>query len=115
MSVTMEEWKAGRVDLAEVIDLAGVTGGPVHLGEHVRDWLDETGTAACALAKARGMSDNRLLAILAGRHVITADTASRLGAATGTSAEMWLGLQTIYDLEVARAKGVGAGVRPIAA
>lgn len=115
MAVTMEDLKAGRVDLAEAIDPTGVAEGPVHPGEHVRDWLDETGTTAYALAKAMGVPGNRLLAILAGRRAITADTALRLGAATGTSAEMWLGLQSAYDLELGRGKGVAADVRRIAA
>lgn len=115
MRVTMAELQAGRVDLAEAVDPAGTVQAPVHPGEHVRDWLDETGTTAYALAKAMGVPGNRLLAILAGRRAITADTALRLGAATGTSAEMWLGLQGAYDLELGRGKGVAAAVRRIAA
>ena len=67
----------------------------------MHDWLDETGTIAYVLAKAMGVPGNRLLAILAGRCAITADTAIRPGAAIGTSAEMRLGLQSAYDLEVA--------------
>ena len=63
-------------------------GGAVHPGEHVGDWLDETGTTAYALAKAMGVPGNRLLAILVGRRAITADTAIRPGTAIGTSAEM---------------------------
>jgi addiction module HigA family antidote len=115
MPITMEDLRAGRVDLAEVVDQDGAAGGPVHPGEHVRDWLDETGTTAYALAKAMGVPGNRLLAILAGKRAITADTALRLGAATGTSAEMWLGLQGGFDLEVARRRGVGRDVHRVAA
>ena len=74
----------------------------MHPGEHVRDWVDETGTAAYALTKAMGMPGNRLLAIPAGKRAITAGIAIRVGAATDTSAEMWLGLQSAYDLEVSR-------------
>jgi addiction module HigA family antidote len=102
----MKEREACRADLA---------GRAVHPGEHVRDWLDETSTTAYALAKAMGVPGNRLLAILAGRRAISADTAFRLGAATGTSAEMWFGLQGAYDLEAARGKGVGADVCRVAA
>ena len=115
MPVGMEEPKADRVDLAELVAPNGGAEGAVHPGEHGRDWLDETGTTAYALAKAMGVPGNRLLAIPAGKRAITADTALRLGAATGTSAEMWLGLQGGYDLEVARGRGVGADVRRIAA
>jgi antitoxin HigA-1 len=35
---------------------------------------------------------------------ISADTALRLGRYFGMSAEFWLGLQTAYDLEVARSE-----------
>ena len=37
-----------------------------------------------------------------GKRGVTADTALRLSRYFGTSAEFWLGLQTDYDLDVAR-------------
>jgi addiction module HigA family antidote len=58
---------------------------------------------------------NRLTAILAGNRSITADTAIRLGKATGTTAEMWLGLQASHDLAVARQACIGSDVEPVAA
>jgi addiction module HigA family antidote len=42
---------------------------------------------------------NRLTEILNGRRAITADTAMRLGRYFGASAQMWINLQTKYDLE----------------
>ena len=87
--------------------------GPVHPGEHVRDWLGETGVSAYALAMTMKVPPNRVTAILAGERGITADTAIRLGKATGTSAEMWLGLQASYDLEVARHDHVGDDIEPV--
>ena len=78
-----------------------MAGGVLHPGEHICDGLDETGTTAYALAKAMRMPSNRLLAILAGERAITADSAIRISADTGTSAEIWLGPQSAYDLEVA--------------
>jgi len=44
---------------------------------------------------------NRISAIVNGRRSITADTALRLARYFGTSPQMWLNLQTAYDLEVA--------------
>jgi len=38
------------------------------------------------------------------RRSITADTAMRLAHYFGTSAQMWMNLQTAYDLEVAQKK-----------
>ena len=112
MSISMEDLVAGRVDLSGE---GGERIAPSHPGEHIRDWLEETGVSAYALARAMKVPTNRLTAILAGRRGITADTAIRLGKATGTSAEMWLGLQAAHDLEVARRAQVGSDVDPIAA
>jgi addiction module HigA family antidote len=45
---------------------------------------------------------SRIAAILMGTCAITADTALRLSQYFGTSAEMWLSLQSQYDLRVAQ-------------
>ena len=110
--ITREDIQAGKVDLRDEGDelLA-----PVHPGAHLRDWLEEAGISAYALAKAMKVPANRLGAILLGERAITADTAIRLGKALGTTAEMWLNLQIGYDLEVARRAQVGADVQHIAA
>ncbi|NCP15809.1 HigA family addiction module antidote protein [bacterium] len=40
--------------------------------------------------------------VVRGRRGVTADTALRLARATNTTAEFWLNLQTLYDLETAK-------------
>jgi len=45
---------------------------------------------------------NRIHAIVHGQRSITADTALRLSAYFGTPAELWLNLQSDYDLRQAR-------------
>ena len=40
--------------------------------------------------------------IIAGRRNITADTALRLGRYFGTSPDLWMNLQTTYELDLAR-------------
>ena len=47
---------------------------------------------------------NRVSMIIAGRRAVTADTALRLGRYFGTSAELWLNLQKMYELDLARAE-----------
>jgi antitoxin HigA-1 len=75
---------------------------PVHPGEILReDMLPELGMSANALAKALDVPANRITAILNGTRGITADTALRLARYLGTSPEIWLNLQTAYDLRVA--------------
>ena len=51
----------------------------------------------------------RINEIVLGRRRITADTALRLARYFGYSAEFWMGLQTDYDLDVARDE-VGAQI-----
>lgn len=83
---------------------------PVHPGEVLReDYLDAVGMSAHALAQALRIPSTRVYEILAGRRRVTPETALRLARHLGTSAEVWLGLQADYDLEVARA-AVGARV-----
>jgi addiction module HigA family antidote len=45
---------------------------------------------------------SRVASIIKGNRAITADTALRLGQYFGTSAEMWLNLQSQYDLRLAQ-------------
>ena len=61
---------------------------------------------------------NRISEIVNGKRGITADTALRLARYFGTSAQLWLNLQTRYDLEVAEAQKlqqIERDVRPLAA
>lgn len=75
---------------------------PVHPGEILaEDFLTPLGMSARALATAIEVTPARVSDIIAGRRGVTADTALRLGRYFGTTAQLWLNLQTAYDLEVA--------------
>lgn len=65
-------------------------------------------TSASALAREIGVPANRITAILHGRRAITADTALRLAARFGTTAEFWMNLQVAHDLAAARQAGLAA-------
>jgi addiction module HigA family antidote len=56
------------------------------------------GITAYRLAKDTHMPATRVSEILKGRRRITADTALRLAAYFGNSADFWLGIQDEYDL-----------------
>lgn len=78
---------------------------PVTPGEMLKEeFLREYGLSQNQLAKAIGISPNRIAEIVNNRRRITADTALRLGLYFGNSAEFWLNLQSNYDLKVARRK-----------
>jgi antitoxin HigA-1 len=77
--------------------------GPVTPGEMLKeDFLVEYGLTQNALARAVGISPNRIAEIVHNRRRITADTAVRLGLYFGNSPEFWMNLQTHYDLKMAR-------------
>jgi addiction module HigA family antidote len=74
-----------------------------HPGEHLReDYLPQYGLTAGKLARAMGLKDRtRIERIIREQQPITADTALMLGKVFGTSADMWIGLQTAHDLSKA--------------
>jgi antitoxin HigA-1 len=76
---------------------------PVTPGEMLREeFLKEYGLSQNQLARAIGVSPNRIADIVNDRRRISADTALRLGLYFGNSAEFWLNLQSHYDLKMAR-------------
>ena len=78
---------------------------PVTPGEILKDeFLAEYALSQNRLAKAIGISPNRIAEIVNNRRRTTADTALRLGLYFGNSPEFWLNLQTHYDLKMARKK-----------
>jgi antitoxin HigA-1 len=90
---------------------------PIHPGETLREILKDAGITANQAALHMRIPGNRLTAILNGERSITADTALRLARLFSTSAQMWLNLQTNYDLEVAQdksAKQIAKDVTPLA-
>ena len=78
---------------------------PVTPGEMLKEeFLAEYELSQNQLAKAVGISPNRITEIVNNRRRITADTALRFALYFGNSPEFWLNLQTHYDLKLARRK-----------
>lgn len=78
---------------------------PPHPGETIKeDYLVPLNMSVNQLAKALGIGAARLNEIVRGERGVTADTALRLARYFQTSAEFWLGLQSLYDLRIAQAK-----------
>ena len=76
---------------------------PVTPGEMLKEeFLAEYGLSQSQLAKAVGISPNRIAEIVNNQRRVTADTALRLSLYFGNSAEYWMNLQTHYDLKMAR-------------
>jgi addiction module HigA family antidote len=76
---------------------------PVHPGEILlEDFLKPMGISQYRLAMNVGVHPRRINAIVHGQRRITADTALRLARFFNTSAEVWMNLQSQYDLDIAR-------------
>jgi antitoxin HigA-1 len=87
---------------------------PVTPGETLKDeFLSEYGLSQNRLAKATGISPNRIAEIVNNRRRITADTALRLAFYFGNSPEFWMNLQSHYDLKMARRQLKPVDVRRI--
>ena len=75
-----------------------MTRDPIHPGEHLADELEALDMSAAELARQLKVPANRITHIINGTRAITGDTALRLGHFFGTSADMWLNLQKLYEL-----------------
>jgi addiction module HigA family antidote len=76
---------------------------PIHPGEILReDFLKPFGISINQLARDLDVPPNRISMIVNGQRSVSADTALRLGTCFGMSPEIWLNLQSEYDIRVAR-------------
>lgn len=66
------------------------------------EFMKPLGISINALSRAINVPPNRISEIVNGKRSITADTALRLGKYFNVSPELWLDLQSDYDLRVAQ-------------
>lgn len=70
---------------------------PAHPGEVLRDWIPEGMTVTKAAQELR-ISRVTLSKVLNGKTGVTVGMALRLSVWLGTSPDVWLGIQTQWDL-----------------
>ena len=76
---------------------------PIPPGEILfEEFMKPLGISINGLARDIDVPPNRISEIVSGKRAITADTALRLGKYFGVSPEVWLDLQSDYDLRVMR-------------
>lgn len=75
---------------------------PPHPGGIVKDCIDELGLSVTEAAKVLDVTRPTLSRVINGKSAISPEMAIRLSKAFGSSAEMWLRMQTAYDLAQAR-------------
>ena len=67
-------------------------------GEYIRDELEARGWTQSDLAEILGRSRPKVNELIQGKRAITLRTARELAAAFGTSAQVWLNLETQWQL-----------------
>ena len=76
---------------------------PLHPGQVLlEEFLKPKGISQNQLARAMRVPSNRIYSIVLERRGVSAETALRLAKALGTTAQFWMNLQCMYDLETAR-------------
>ena len=85
----------------------------IHPGEHLELFLEDLEISHAQFAEALGVTTYRISQIMNRRAPITAELALRIGKAFDQSAEFWMNLQQMYDLEVARATVDVSNIEPL--
>lgn len=76
---------------------------PIFPGEILlEDFMKPMEISINALSRDLNVPPNRISEIVNGKRSITADTALRLGKYFGVSPELWLDLQSDYDIRIAQ-------------
>ena len=74
---------------------------PIHPGEILlEDFMKPLGLSQYRVAKAINVPPRRINEIVHGKRAITAETALRLERYLGWPAQVWLNLQSRYDMEI---------------
>ena len=83
---------------------------PIHPGEIlIEEFMKPFGIGINGLSRHLHVPPNRIHSIVHGTRAVTADTALRLGIYFGVTPEVWLNLQSNYDLRIAR-RAVGGEI-----
>jgi addiction module HigA family antidote len=75
---------------------------PVHPGTLAKANLDELNLSVAEAAKTMKITRQQLYNVMQGRSALTPEMALRFEKAFGGSADMWLRMQSAYDLAQAR-------------
>ncbi|MES9997245.1 HigA family addiction module antitoxin [Desulfovibrio aminophilus] len=85
---------------------------PIHPGEILlEEFLKPLGISQTRLALDLRVPAQRVNDLVRGRRAVSVDTAMRLAAYFGTTPEVWLNLQTRFDLEKAEDENLAERIK----
>ena len=85
----------------------------IHPADHLEEYLEELNLSHAQFAEVLGVAPYRVSQVMSRRAPITPDMAMRIGKAFRQSAEFWMNLQQMYDLEVARSTVDVSDIEPL--
>ena len=85
-----------------------------HPGEHLAEYIEVNGWSQAEFARIADLTPKLVSTIIAGRNPVTPDTALRLERVLGVKAQVWLNLQSNWDLYQAREHESVKAVSPAA-
>lgn len=97
-----------------IIEKSSKMHAPAHPGEILRElYLKPLGVTITQAAGALGVTRKHISAIVNGRTPVTPEMALRLAKAFATEPEIWVNLQSQYDLWQVRKKAAGIKVKSL--
>lgn len=75
---------------------------PTHPGELIRDELQSIGMTQSKLAERIGVSPSLLNEVINGKRPVNTELALLLEASIGVPADIWLNLQAVYNMQMAK-------------
>lgn len=75
---------------------------PIHPGEMIKDEIAYRGISQKALAAEIGLPASVLNEVLNGKRAVTTEYALLLEAALGIEADLWMKLQSDYNMQIAK-------------
>lgn len=85
---------------------------PPHPGSLIQDFCLDGVMAADEAARSLGADETEFAQVLSGRRGVSTDLALKMEAAGWSTADLWMALQTDYDLAQARLQCERTGLRP---
>ena len=106
-SVTLWNYQIITSNMAKIENIGKIANNMtsselIHPGEMIKDEIMARGLTQKELARQMGVSYTVFNEILNGKRPVTTEYALLLEAALGTSANIWLGLQADYNMQVVK-------------
>lgn len=86
---------------------------PPHPGRYIEEAMEDLGIGVRELARALGVAPSTIQRVIVGKTSVTPEMAIRLEKVLGSTAAMWLRLQSAYSLKIAEEEVDVSDLQPL--